>query len=74
MPQFAKLCTIQAENLPPLPKSLVEEYTVFGGGAYGDQTYDGYEPKSYFDEMKKQQSAEKREENRRRAGRASIQT
>lgn len=40
------------EDLPPVPQSLYEEYSTYGGGAYVSQDYDGeYEPKSYFAEV-----------------------
>lgn len=40
------------EELPPIPQSLYEEYSTYGGGAYISQDYDGeYEPKSYFAEI-----------------------
>lgn len=41
------------EDLPPIPQSLYQEYSTFGGGAYASQTYDpGYVPRSYFAEMR----------------------
>lgn len=41
------------EDLPPIPSSLYQEYSTFGGGATASQTYDpGYEPRSYFAEIK----------------------
>ena len=40
------------EELPPIPQSLYEEYSTYGGGATGSQAdADGYEPKSYFAEI-----------------------
>lgn len=40
------------EELPPIPQSLYEEYSIYGGGATASQAYDGdYEPKSYFAEI-----------------------
>lgn len=39
-----------AEELPQVPKSLLSEYTTFGGGMFGEETYD-YIPPSYFAEM-----------------------
>ncbi|KAK4686505.1 hypothetical protein P7C73_g3621, partial [Tremellales sp. Uapishka_1] len=38
------------EELPPIPSSLLAEYSTFSGGAYGDPTYD-YVPKSYYEAM-----------------------
>lgn len=41
------------EELPPIPQSLYQEYSTFGGGASASQTYDpGYEPRSYFASLK----------------------
>ncbi len=48
---------------------MVQEYSKFGGGAFGDKLYDGYVPKSYFAEMKKAKDEARRTENRKRAGR-----
>lgn len=48
----------QAEDLPPIPQTLLQEYLTFGGGAFGAQTYDywdnntsTYVPRSYFAEV-----------------------
>lgn len=46
------------EDLPPIPESLYQEYSTYGGGAYASQSYDpGYEPRSYFAEIKARASS-----------------
>ncbi|ORX33571.1 multi-copper oxidase laccase-like protein [Kockovaella imperatae] len=43
-----------AEDLAPIPESLVHEFLTYGGGAYGERTY-SYStiPRSFFSEMKR---------------------
>jgi len=51
---------LQDEDLPAIPPSLVQEYLTYGGGAFGQTTYNGedydtgdakFVPRSYFEEM-----------------------
>jgi hypothetical protein len=42
-----------AEDLPPLPTPYVRDYLTYGGGAFGNHTYDPGSPR-YFEMMGQQ--------------------